>query len=189
MFTLRRGLLVGAALPILLLSLTQIGVASNHDKRATQAQASQRLTGLAEKVRHALVMLPRLTVFDDLKFKIEGGNTVVLLGEVWRPILKSDAEGAVRRIEEVAKVVNNIEVLPVSPMDDSIRFATYRAIFSKPGLEKYAVQVVSPIRIIVKNGNVTLDGVVLNQMDKTIADMAARSVPDVFSVTDNLKIG
>lgn len=73
-------------------------------------------------------------------------------------------------------------------MDDSIRLMAYRAIFSRPGFEKYAIQAVKPIRIIVKNGNITLDGEVATQLDKTTAEMAARSVPFAFSVTDNLKI-
>jgi len=139
-------------------------------------------------VRHELVMLPFLGVFDDLSFTIDGSNDVVLTGEVVRPTLKSDAEAVVRRIQGVTKVVDNIEVLPLSSFDDAIRLRTYRAIFSRPGFEKYADQAVSPIRIIVKNGNIALEGIVGSQMDKTLAEMAARSVPGAFSVIDNLTI-
>jgi hyperosmotically inducible periplasmic protein len=144
---------------------------------------------LSDQVRHELVMLPFLGVFDNLGFSIENSNTVVLAGQVVRPNLKSDAEAAVRRIPGVSKVVNNIEVLPLSSFDDAIRWRTYRAIYSRPGFEKYADQAISPIRIIVKNGNITLDGIVGSQMDRTMAEMAAKSVPGAFSVTDNLTVG
>ena len=103
--------------------------------------------------------------------------------------MKKDAEAVVRDVPGVKKVVNNIEVLPQSPYDDAIRLRTYRAIYSRDGFERYAIQANLPIRIIVKNGNVTLDGVVGTRLDKTIADMTAKSVPGVFSVTDNLKVG
>ncbi len=172
-------LLYGVVLSIFLLGLAGVSPASV-PKNSAQS--------LADRVRHQLVMLPYYSVFDELAFSIEG-KTVVLTGEVRRPTLKSDAEAVVRKIEGVEKVVNNIEVLPVSRMDDSIRLAAYRAIFSKPGFEKYADQPISPIRIIVKNGNITLDGVVGTQLDKTLADLAARAVPYTFSVTNNLTVG
>ncbi len=146
-------------------------------------------TTLADRVRHQLVMLPYYGVFDNIEFTVQDQSTVVLTGQVTRPYVKLDAEAAVRSIEDVKKVIDNIEVLPLSPMDDRIRWATYRAIFFKPDFEKYAIQAVSPIRIVVKNGHVTLYGYVDSQLDKTVADLAARSVPGVFSVTDNLRIG
>ena len=133
-------------------------------------------------------MLPYYSVFDNLAFSVEGTDTVVLAGQVTRPTLKSDAAAAVRKIEGVGKVVNNIEVLPLSRMDDSIRLLAYRAIFSRPGFEKYRIQANSPIRIIVKNGDITLDGVVANQFDKTLAEMAAKGVPFAFKVTNNLTV-
>lgn len=150
---------------------------------------SKKPLSLGDKVRHELVMLPYFGVFDNIEFDIQDADTVVISGQVIRPMLKSDAEAAVRRIEGVSKVVNQIEVLPVSSFDDSIRLAAYRAIFSRPGFEKYALQAISPIRIIVKHGNITLDGFVGSQVDKAVAAMAARSVFGVFSVTDNLKVG
>jgi hyperosmotically inducible protein len=176
-------LLPAVALTVLLLGLAEVSMAT------ARSASNQQFKGLADKVRHELVMLPFYGVFDNLSFSIEGADTVVLTGQVTRPILKSESESAVRRVEGVAKVVNNIEVLPLSPMDDSIRLATYRAIFSRPGFEKYAIQAVSPIRIIVKHGNITLDGVVASQLDKTLAEMAARSVPLTFGVTNNLTVG
>jgi len=181
-------LLVGLAASILLLGLTDVSMASVPKENA-QSGLSQQSARLVDKVRHELVMLPYYGVFDNLSFAVEGSNTVVLTGQVTRPVLKSDAEGVVRRIEGVEKVVNKIEVLPLSPFDDSIRRAAYRAIFFRPGFEKYAVQAVSPIRIIVKNGNITLEGVVGSEFDKTVADIAAKSVPGAFTVTDNLTVG
>jgi len=152
------------------------------------ASVPKQPASLSDDVRHELLMLPYYNVFDELSFSTDGSNTVTLTGEVTRPILKSDAEAAVRNIRGVRNVINNIDVLPLSAFDNSIRFATYRAIFSRPGFEKYAIQANPPIRIIVKNGNVTLDGVVDSAFDKQLAEMAARSVPGVFRVTDNLTI-
>ena len=126
-------------------------------------------------------------VLRDLEFQIEGTNTVVLLGQVTWPPVRSDAESAVKRVEGVAKVVNKIEVLPVSPFDDRIRMATFRAIYSRPALNRYILGAVPAIHIIVKNGNVTLTGVVASQSDMTLAEMAAKGVPGVFRVTNNLR--
>lgn len=188
MFTGYRKRMLGIVLPTFLLGCAAISVASTHN--ATEPAGSNKgALSLTDQVRHELVMLPYFGVFNDLGFAIQDSNTVVLTGQVVRPILKSEAEAAVRRIQGISKVVDNIEVLPLSPFDDAIRLRTYRAIFSRPGFEKYADQAVKPIRIIVKNGHVTLDGFVGSQMDKTLANIAARSVPGVFSVTDNLQIG
>ncbi len=143
---------------------------------------------LAGRVRHELVMLPYYTLFDNLEFKIEGVDTVILLGQVVRPTLKSDAEGAVRRLEGVGKLVNNIEVLPLSQNDDRLRIATFRAIYSKPGLDRYALQAVPPMHIIVKNGHITLVGVVATQGDKDLAGIAANGVSGAFSVSNRLRV-
>lgn len=143
---------------------------------------------ISKEVRHELVTLPFYSVFDDLAYKVNG-NTVTLYGYVTRPTLKSDAERAVKSIEGVENVVNNIEVLPLSPNDDLIRRAVYRAIYSQPGLDTYSLRAVPTIHIIVKNGNVTLTGAVGNQMDKQRAEIAAKGVPGVFSVTNNLQVG
>ena len=142
---------------------------------------------ITREVRHELVMLPYYGVFDNLAYRVDG-NTVTLLGQVTRPALKSDAEHAVKGIEGVDRVVNNIEVLPLSPMDDRIRMAEYRSIFSQPGLDRYAMQAVPPIHIIVNNGKVTLVGVVANKSDKDLAGLKANGVPGVFSVTNDLRI-
>ncbi|HEY2934120.1 MAG TPA: BON domain-containing protein [Acidobacteriota bacterium] len=142
---------------------------------------------LSEEVRHQLVTLPYYDVFDNLEYSVHG-DTVILSGQVTRPTLKSDAENRVKRLEEVSKVINNIEVLPLSPNDDRIRIAAYRAIFSRPGLDRYALRAVPPIHIIVKNGTLTLVGVVSSEADKNQAGIVANSVPGVFKVTNNLRV-
>ncbi len=142
---------------------------------------------LVRAVRHELLMLPYYSVFDDLEFRVDGYK-VTLMGEVVRPTLRSDAENVVRRIEGVQQVVNHIKVLPVSFFDDRIRRATYRAIYRHPAMTRYAIQPVPPIHIIVDHGNVALVGVVASQMDSNIAYLQASSVPDVFSVTNRLRV-
>ena len=129
-----------------------------------------------------LVLLPWYSVFDHLAFEVDGSE-VTLLGKVTQPSTKSDAEKAIRSIEGVTKVINKIEVLPASPMDDQIRRAEFRAIYNEPHLEKYAVGAVPPIHIIVEGGQVTLEGVVDSQADKDVAGIRAKTVPNVFSVT------
>ena len=142
---------------------------------------------IQREVRHELLMLPYLGVFDNLAYKVDGYN-VTLYGQVTRPTLKSDAENVVKRIEGVEKVDNQIEVLPPSPTDDRLRRQLYRAIYGYPPLQKYALGVQQPIRIIVKNGNVTLEGVVDNEADKNVAGIRAKGVPGIFSVTNNLQV-
>ena len=139
------------------------------------------------QVRHELVMLPYYGVFDNLAFKLNG-RTVTLLGQVARPSLKSSAERVVRDVDGIENVVNQIEVLPTSPNDDSIRVATYRAIYGDNMLYRYGLQAVPPIHIIVRNGNVTLVGVVANEADKNVAGIRANGVPGVFSVKNELSV-
>jgi hyperosmotically inducible protein len=155
---------------------------------ARQASAPARSTErIAKEVRHELLMLPYLGVFDNLAYKVDGYN-VTLMGQVTRPTLKSDSENVVKRIEGVEHVDNQIEVLPVSPNDDRLRRQLYRAIYGYPALQKYALGVQQPIRIIVKNGKVALEGVVDSEGDKNIANIRANGVPGVFSVTNNLQV-
>jgi hyperosmotically inducible protein len=151
---------------------------------APSAAATARIT---KEVGHELRMLPYFTVFDNLAYKVDGYN-VTLIGQVTKPTLKSDAENVVKRIEGVEHVDNQIEVLPVSPNDDRIRRAVYRATYGYPALQKYALGVQQSIRIIVKNGNVTLEGVVDNEGDKNIANIRANGVSGVFSVKNNLQV-
>jgi hyperosmotically inducible periplasmic protein len=157
---------------------------------ATPAPSSSRVAkdGQTEKqVRKDLVTLPYYGVFDNLAYQVNG-NTVTLYGQVVRPITRKDAERRVARIEGVDHVINNIEVLPVSGFDDSIRARTYRAVFRSGSLYRYAMGANPSIHIIVKGGHVTLEGVVSNQMDSQLAYMAANGVPGVFSVTNNLHV-
>ncbi|HUS08113.1 MAG TPA: BON domain-containing protein [Bryobacteraceae bacterium] len=140
-----------------------------------------------KEIRHELVMLPYYGVFDNLAYKVEGGK-VTLIGQVSRPTLKSDAERAVKGIEGVESVDNQIEVLPLSPNDDRIRLAVFRAIYSQAGLQRYGLQAIPPIHIIAKNGNVTLEGVVANESDKNLANIAANGVSGVFGVKNNLQV-
>ena len=147
--------------------------------------SEQRIT---KEVRHELVMLPYYSIFDDLEYSVNG-STVTLLGAVTNPTLKKGAENAVKRVEGVTQVNNQIKVLPPSPMDDQIRRRVARAIYSQDGLYRYSMGAVPSIHIIVDNGHVTLKGVVDNQSDDTMAKMAANQVPGVFSVNDDLQIG
>ena len=153
-------------------------------QREISPQAVERIQ---KEVRHELLMLPFETVFDNLAYKVDGYN-VTLLGQVTNPVVKSDAESAVKKIEGVEKVDNQIEVLPVSPMDGRLRRQLYRSIYGFPSLQRYALGVLKPIRIIVKNGNVTLEGVVDSEADKNVAGIRANGVHGVFSVTNNLRV-
>jgi hyperosmotically inducible protein len=152
--------------------------------RHSSKKGEDRIT---KEVRHELVTLPYYSVFDDLAYKVDG-DTVTLYGAVTRPTLKSDAENAVKKIEGLSRVINNIEVLPVSPNDDQIRRAVYRAIYAQPGLDMYSLRAVPTIHIIVKNGNVTLTGAVANEGDKDRANIAAKGVPGVFSVKNDIQV-
>ena len=165
-----------------LFALASLGIARAQGN--PPAKAEERIT---REARHELLMLPYYGVFDSIGFKVEGYN-VTLVGQVVRPSTKSDAENAVKHIEGVEKVDNKIEVLPPSPSDDRLRLVLYRTIYGYPALEKYALGVQKPIRIIVNNGHVTLEGVVDNATDKNLAELRAKGVPGIFSVTNNLQV-
>ena len=139
------------------------------------------------EVRHELVMLPYYGVFDNLSYRVDG-STVTLFGQVTRPTLKSDAEQVVKRLEGIDRVVNEIEVLPLGGFDDQTRLAVFRAIYGSPGLDRYGLQAVPSIHIIVKNGNVTLEGVVANEGDKNMAGIRAQGVANVFAVENRLRL-
>lgn len=144
---------------------------------------------LTNRVRHELVMIPYYTVFDDLNFAVDSASGVVTLtGNVNNPVVRTDAERSVKKIPGVTKVVNRINILPPSSMDNHIRAAEYRAIFGYSDLYRYAMGAVPSIHIVVDFGHVTLTGVVDNQTDKATAYIRANSVPGVFSVTNNLRV-
>lgn len=159
-------------------------LSQNTDRNQPSAKSQERIS---REVRHEILMLPYFGVFDNIGYRVDG-DTVTLVGQVVRPTLKSDAENSVKHIEGVEKVDNQIEVLPPSPMDDRLRLELFRAIYQYPALQKYELGTQKPIRIIVKNGRVTLEGVVDNDTDKNLAEMRAKSVPGIFSVTDNLQV-
>jgi hyperosmotically inducible protein len=178
----RKGLPVKTLSCILLIAPLAMPLAAQ-TQRDVSPKAQERIQ---KEVRHELVMLPLLSVFDNLAYKVDGYN-VTLLGQVRDATVKSDAERAVRRIEGVENVDNQIEVLSASPVDDGLRRRLYRAIYGYPSLQRYALPVLKPIRIIVKGGHVTLEGVVDNQGDKNTAGIRAH-IPGVFTVTNNLVV-
>jgi len=151
------------------------------------AKQHNEMTRLQKEVRHELVMLPYYSVFDYFTFSVKEGE-VTLMGYVSRPTLRKSAERVVKSIEGVTLVNNEIKVLPVSPNDDRIRRAVYRAIYYHPTMSRYAIQAIPPVHIIVENGDVTLLGVVGSEMDKTIANIQANGVSGVFSVSNKLEV-
>ena len=168
-----------------MLGLLSIAIAPGLQPKA--AAVTDR-AAIAREVRHELIMLPYYSVFDNLTYRVDGDGSVTLQGQVVRPTLKDSAGRVVKKIEGVPRVKNEIEVLPLSPDDDRIRIATYRAIYGDPVLNRYDHQAIPPIHIIVKNGRVTLEGVVANQMDKNVAGIRANGVPGAFAVQNNLRV-
>jgi len=180
-----RGKVVGMVMAAALAAAPVVASAADTGTAMNQEAAQIRLV---KQVRHELLMLPFYSIFDSLAFRVEAPGTVVLSGQVVRPTLRSGAERVVRRIEGVATVINNIEVLPLSGFDDRLRVATYRALFSRAGLDRYALPVNAPIRIIVKNGEIKLVGVVSRQADKDMAGIVANGVSGAFKVTNELVV-
>jgi hyperosmotically inducible protein len=154
---------------------------------AAAAYGAVATDAIQREVRHELVMLPRYGVFDFITYRVDG-TQVTLSGQVTQPYIKDDAEKAVKGIEGVTKVNDQIEVLPLSPMDDGIRRAVFRAIYADPAMTRYSFYSVATIHIIVKNGNVTLEGAVASAMDKEIAGIRANSIPGIFAVVNNLRV-
>ena len=141
---------------------------------------------VVEQVRHELLMLPYTGLFDNLAYKVEG-STVTLYGQVMRSVTRNDAASRVKRIAGVEQVVNNIEVLPASPYDDRLRAGIYRQILRTTSLYRYTRGTHPSLRIIVKGGHVTLEGVVATKTDKQLAYLAASRVPGSFTVKNNLR--
>lgn len=161
---------------------------SNSGTAAQGATGPQRLQDrISREVHHELVMLPQLTIFDNLQYKVDGSK-VTLMGQVRDAILKDSAEKTVKHIEGVDSVNNQIEILPASGNDDLIRREVARALFNDERLFRYSMGSVPPIHIIVKNGHVTLEGVVDSQGDKNEANIRANGVPGVFSVDNHLQV-
>lgn len=157
---------------------------------ATSSSAFAQSANIVKEIRHELATLPYYGVFDWLEYEVGNDNSVVLRGSVVRPSTKSDAEKRVKEIEGVSRVVNEIDVLPASPMDDRLRIRVYRAIynFNSP-LFRYSHQAVPSIHIIVKGGRATLKGIVDSKGDATQAYIRARGVPGLFEVKNELIVG
>lgn len=163
-------------------------VGASYGQNTNSSTADQKSQDrITREVRHQLVMIPQLSIFDNLAYKVDGNN-VTLLGQVVNPVIKSEAESSVKGIEGVENVNNQIEVLPPSPNDDHIRRQVARAIFNDDRLFHYSMGALPPIHIVVKGGHVTLDGVVSSQADKNEAGIKANGVPGVFSVQNNLQV-
>ena len=185
--------------------------ALSQDQGASSDAKQQAVLRIAQEVRKQIVTLPQYGVFDNIHFAIQGGDTVILRGEASRPTLKSGIENSVKRIDGVKTVTNDIDVLPASPNDDRLRATLYGSIYSYPALQKYTSNRggmnrmpsvaraaggitndppigYHAIHIIVKNGNVTLTGVVDSDADLAMAGMRANTVPGVFSVDNQLEV-
>jgi hyperosmotically inducible periplasmic protein len=147
-----------------------------------------QLERMEKQVRYELNMIPYLSAFDYMAFTVDANGNVTLTGQVMNPVVKSDAGSVVKKIEGVEHVNNQIQVLPLSFADDDLRVLLFRTIYGYPTLLKYALGSVSPIRIIVENGHVTLMGVVDSETDKNLVGMRANEVPGVFSVDNQLTV-
>jgi len=174
--------------------LVSSGIAADDHSKDNKQHQDAFLNGpaneprLVQEVRRQLITLPYYGVFDDLGFMVDG-STVTLVGQVTQPVLKDDAATAVKHIEGVKNVINNIEVLPLSPNDDRIRRDAYRAIYGDPTLStRYGFRAVPSIHIIVKNGNIRLEGVVANEMDRNLVGLRANGVPGAFHVENDLRV-
>ena len=144
-------------------------------------------SNLAREVHHQLMTLPFYSVFDYITFILDG-RKVILSGQVLRPMLKKHAVAAIKSLDGVDTLVDQIEVLPSSETDDELRRAIYRAIYEDPALAPYAVQTVPPIHIVVKNGNVSLEGAVNSTADRNLAATHAGTVANVVGVNNNLSV-
>ncbi len=202
--------LLGFAVAVLFVMPLTAQTANNQSSKDDQAATgSMQVQRIARDVYKQIVTLPQYGVFDDIHFAIKGDSTVILRGDASRPVLKSSAENVVKKIEGVKQVINEIEVLPLSPNDDRIRALTYARIYRNTWLSRYTSnrgggsRLYSPVRatmgitndppigwhaihIIVKNGNIRLVGVVDTSGDLAMAEMQANSVPGAFSVDNDL---
>jgi len=178
---------VSRSVAVLALATLVIGAYTANAATTTHNQMTDEQR-LSKQVRHALVTIPWYGVFDNLEYTMNGSE-VTLSGQVVQPYIKDDAEKAVKHVEGVTRVIDHITVLPLSRFDDRIRRAEYHAIFGESELSRYSLGAIPSIHIIEDNGHVTLVGVVNNQMDANVARIRALSVPGVFSVTNNLRIG
>ena len=172
---------------LMCMALSGAGMAQNSGSTQTSTGSQRMQDRISHEVYHELVMLPQLTIFDNLQYKVDG-DKVALMGQVRNAILKDSAEKVVKKIEGVESVNNQIEILPPSPNDDRIRRLVARSLFNDDRLFRYSMGSVPPIHIIVKGGHVSLEGVVDSQADKDAATLRANGVPGVFSVENHLQV-
>ena len=187
--TVRSGALRGIASSLLVV-FAILPAASTRRSGGTAGQSgndTKSAPSLAREIRHQIAALPFYSVFDSIAFTLDG-KKVTLTGQVLRPMLKRHAEEAIKTLEGVDVVVDQIEVLPNSATDDELRRGIYRAVFEDPELAPYAAQASPPIHIVVKNGSVTLEGTVKSMADKNLAGMRASGVANVVGVKNNLAV-
>ncbi len=176
------------SLTVAMIALAAVVIGTYSATAATTQNQMTEEQRLSKQLHQALVTVPWYGVFDNLEYTVNGSE-VTLSGQVVQPHTRADAENAVKHVEGVTHVTDNITVLPLSSFDDRIRRAEYQAIFRDPVLSGYSMGAVPSIHIIVENGHVTLVGIVDSQMAVNVARIRALSVPGVFSVTNNLRIG
>jgi hyperosmotically inducible protein len=178
-----------ASFLVLGLLLTAPSLDAQHQRAAKPATTAPKPEEpqLPREIRHQLLVLPYYSVFDYIAFTLEGGK-VTLTGYVLRPTLRGDAEAAVKSLEGVSSVKNLIEILPKSSTDDDSRRAVYRAIFEDSTLQRYAVSDVPVIHILLRNGEVTLEGVVSSEPEKNLASIRASSVSGITGVINHISI-
>ncbi|MBO0858260.1 MAG: BON domain-containing protein [Chloracidobacterium sp.] len=159
------------------------------ESRPTGGGEARDLGYLTKEIRKELVTLPFLSVYDWLEGRVEPDGTVYLAGQVTRPTLKKDAQRRVEKVEGVDKVINQIEVLPLSSNDDRLRLAVFRALFNANSpLFRYGQQPIPPIHIIISRGRLVLKGIVATKGDSDIATIRARGVPGLFDVKNELGV-
>ena len=143
---------------------------------------------MVEEARKQVVTYYACGIFDNIQLEAQADKLIVT-GQVTQPFKKSDLTKILARVKGVATFENNLEVLPLSTNDDRLRTQVAQAIYGSSSLVNYGNRALPPIHIIVKNGNVTLEGAVGSKMDRQLAEFAARSTPLSFSVTNNLRVG
>jgi hyperosmotically inducible protein len=158
------------------------GAADNHQAGAIQPDAV-----VADSVRHAVVMYPRYSIFDDAYIQVNEG-TVHLTGVVSQPYKKGDLDKIIRQVAGAKLVQNDLRVLPLSPNDDRLRLRIARSIYGDATMTKYAIQPLKPIHIIVENGHVTLTGIVASNFDKQIAGTRAAGSMSFGPVINKLQV-
>jgi len=178
---------LSCSLAFLLLTVAGTETLKAQAASGTRPANPDEKSALSREIHHQLLVLPFYSVFDNLAYTINGSE-VTLSGQVLRPTLKADAETAVKSLEGVKAVVNRIELLPASPSDDELRRGIYRAIYENSTLARYAVQTLPSIHIIVRNGNVTLEGNVESLADSTLAATRASGVANLQRFKNNLVV-